>query len=147
MRRCWVERAMRGSLAHRAIRVEEGTMDILAKIAEQRIREAMERGEFDNLPFHGKPIKLDDLVGVPEHLRMGYKILKNAGVLPEEMQLKKEVVSLKTLLDACYDETERQALQRKMNEKMLRYNMMMEKKLHKPTYQKYHAKIMKKLGS
>ena len=45
-------------------------MDILAKIAEQRIREAMERGEFDNLPFHGKPIKLDDLVGVPEHLRM-----------------------------------------------------------------------------
>ena len=40
------------------------------------------------------------LVGVPEHLRMGYKILKNAGVLPEEMQLKKEMVSLKTLLDA-----------------------------------------------
>ena len=74
-----------------------------AKIAEQRIREAMERGEFDNLPFHGKPIKLDALTGVPEHLRMGYKILKNAGVLPEELQLKKEIVSLKTLLEACYD--------------------------------------------
>ena len=88
-------------------------MDILAKIAEQRIREAMERGEFDNLPCHGKPIKLDDLIGVPEHLRMGYKILKNAGVLPEEMQLKKEMVSLKTLLDACYDETERQPCSRK----------------------------------
>ena len=78
---------------------------------------------------------------------MGYKILKNAGVLPEEMQLKKEMVSLKNLLDACYDETERQTLQQKMNEKMLRYNMMMEKQLPKPTYQKYHAKIMKKLGS
>src|SRR5882672_4866107 len=123
------------------------TMDILAKIAEQRIREAMERGEFDNLPLHGKPIKLDDLVGVPEHLRMGYKILKNAGVLPEEMQLKKEMVSLKNLLDACYDETERQTLQQKMNEKMLRYTMMMEKQLHKPTYRQYHAKIMKKLGT
>jgi len=122
-------------------------MDILDKIAEQRIREAMERGEFDNLPLHGKPIKLDDLVGVPEHLRMGYKILKNAGVLPEEMQLKKEMVSLKNLLDACYDETERQTLQQKMNEKMLRYNMMMEKQLYKPTYQQYRAKIMKKLGS
>ena len=101
-------------------------MDILAKIAEQRIREAMERGEFDHLPCHGKPIKLDDLAGVPEHLRM---------------------VSLKNLLYAFYDETERQTLQQKMNEKMLRYNMMMEKQLHKPTYQKYHAKIMKKLGS
>jgi hypothetical protein len=134
-------------LSQSARLLERRTMDILAKIAEQRIREAMERGEFDNLPFHGKPIKLDDLTGVPEHLRMGYKILKNAGVLPEEMQLKKEVVSLKTLLDACYDESERQALQQKMNEKMLRYSMMMEKQLHKPTYQKYHAKIMKRLGS
>src|SRR5215217_5893358 len=128
------------------MRVEGRIMDILAKIAEQRIREAMEKGEFDNLPCHGKPIKLDDLIGVPEHLRMGYKILKNAGVLPKEMQLKKDIVSLKTLLDACYDETERQTLQQKMNEKTLRYNMMMEKQLHKPAQQKYHARIMKKLG-
>lgn len=122
-------------------------MDILAKIAEQRIREAMERGEFDNLPLHGKPLKLDDLTGVPEHLRMGYKILKNAGVLPEAMQLKKEIVSLKTLLDACYDEAEKQTLQQKTNEKVLRYNMMMEKQLHKPTSQQYRARILKKLGS
>jgi hypothetical protein len=138
---------MGDSLSRGSTRVEGRTMDILAKIAEQRIREALERGEFDHLPFHGKPIKLDDLAGVPAHLRMGYKILKNAGVLPEEMQLKKEMMSLKALLDACYDETERQMLQQKMNEKMLRYNMMMEKQLHKPTYQKYYAKIMKKLGS
>jgi hypothetical protein len=129
------------------VKAEGRAMDILAKIAEQRIREAMERGEFDNLPFHGKAIRLDDLTGVPEQLRMGYKILKNAGVLPEEMQLKKEMVSLKNLLDACYDETEKHALQQKMNEKTLRYNMLREKQLHKPTCQKYHAKIMKKLGS
>lgn len=122
-------------------------MDILAKIAEQRIREAMERGEFDNLPLHGQPLKLDDLTSVPEHLRMGYKILKNAGVLPEEMQLKKEIVSLKTLLDVCHDEAEKQTLQQKMNAKVLRYNMMMEKQLHKPTYQQYRAKILKKLGA
>jgi hypothetical protein len=102
-------------------------MDSLAKIAEQRIREAIERGEFDNLPLHGKPVKLDDLSGVPEHLRMGYKILKNANVLPEEMQLKKDIVTLKNLLDACYDEAEKSALQQKMNEKTLRYNMLMEK--------------------
>lgn len=120
-------------------------MDLLAKIAEQRIREAMERGEFDNLPFHGKPLKLDELSGVPEHLRMGYKILKNAGVLPEEMQLKKEITSLQDLLDVCYDATDRATLQTKMNEKILRYNMMMEKRFHKPTDQKYRAKILKKL--
>ena len=138
---------MSDALSQSAMKTEGRTMDILAKIAEQRIREAMERGEFDNLPLYGKPIKLDDLVGVPEHLRMGYKILKNAGVLPEEMQPKKEMVSLKNLLDACYDETEKHVLQQKMNAKTLRYNMLMEKQLHKPTYQKYHAKIMKKLGA
>ena len=76
---------------------------------------------------------------------MGYKILKNAGVLPEEMQLKKEMVSLKNLLDACYDETEKYALQQKMNEKTLRYNMMMEKRPQRPTEQRYRAKILQKL--
>ena len=75
MRCLWVARVSGHPLSRGSMRVEGRTMDILAKIAEQRIREAMERGEFDNLPFHGKPINLDDLVGVPEHLRMGYKIL------------------------------------------------------------------------
>jgi hypothetical protein len=120
-------------------------MDFLAKIAEQKIREAMERGEFDNLPYHGKPLKLDDLTGVPAHLRMGYKILKNAGILPEEMQLKKEIVSLQDLLDACYDAIERSTIERQMNEKVLRYNMMMEKRSHRPTDQRYRAKILRKL--
>jgi len=107
----------------------------------------MERGDFDHLSYHGKPIKLDDLTGVPAHLRMGYKILKNAGVLPEEMQLKKELVSLQDLLDACHDDTARSTITKTMNEKMLRYNMMMEKRQHKPTDRKYRAKIMKKFGA
>ncbi|MGQ4808350.1 hypothetical protein NKDENANG_01732 [Candidatus Entotheonellaceae bacterium PAL068K] len=55
-------------------------MGFLAKIAEQKIRAAMKRGEFDNLAYHGKPLQLDDLPGIPAPLRMGYKILKNAGV-------------------------------------------------------------------
>ena len=38
-------------------------MDILAKIAEQKIREAMERGEFDNLPFHGVRIVPESELG------------------------------------------------------------------------------------
>jgi hypothetical protein len=120
-------------------------VNILAKIAEQKIREAMEHGEFDNLSYHGKPLKPDDLTGVPAHLRMGYKILKNAGILPEEMQLKKDTVSLQDLLDACYNVTERSAIQKRMNEKILRYNMMMEKRSHKPTDQRYRAKILPKL--
>ena len=47
--------------------------DILSKIAEQKIREAQERGEFDDLPGKGKPLDLEDLSGVPEEMRMAYR--------------------------------------------------------------------------
>ncbi len=121
-------------------------MDILAKIAEQKIREAIERGELDNLPFHGVPIIPEDLSGVPESLRMGYKVMKNAGMLPPEMQLKKEMVSLQELLAACEDDAEKKRLQLKLNAKMIRFNMMMEKRQQGAAYQKYQAKIMARLG-
>jgi hypothetical protein len=39
-------------------------------IAENRIREAMKRGEFDGLPASGKPIDLDEYFKVPGHLRL-----------------------------------------------------------------------------
>ena len=121
-------------------------MSIFAKIAEQRIREAMERGELDNPAYHGKPLHLDELAGVPEHLRMGYKILQNAGVLPAEMQLKKEIVSLQNLLDACEDADEDVTIRTKMNEKMLHFALLMERHRHKPGCERYYSKIMKKLS-
>lgn len=120
-------------------------MDILAKIAEQKIREAMERGEFDNLAYHGKPLTLDELAGVPDALRMGYKILKNAGVLPPEMQLKKEMLALQDLINACNNDAERDTMRRQLNEKTLRFNMMLERQSHKPAYKQYQAKILRKL--
>lgn len=121
-------------------------MDILARIAEQKIRKAMHEAEFDNLGWHGKALKLDELSGVPELLRMGYKILKNAGVLPPEMELKKEIVGLQDLLQACADDGERRRLEHKLHERMLRYNMMMERQFDKPAYRQYESKIRLKLG-
>ncbi len=58
------------------------TIDILA---EQKIEEAIARGEFDNLPGAGRPLPDEDLSLVPEHLRAGYRLLKNAGYLPPEL--------------------------------------------------------------
>lgn len=120
-------------------------MDILQRIAEQKIKEAIERGELDNLPLKGKRIRIEDLSGVPECLRVAYQILKNAGILPEEMQLKKEIISLQKLIEACYDDDEKNELTKKMNENMLRYNMIMEKNCHKPIYRKYQTMIHRKL--
>jgi hypothetical protein len=48
-------------------------------LAEQKISEAVSRGEFDHLPGAGKPLDLEDDPLVPEDLRVAYRILKNAG--------------------------------------------------------------------
>lgn len=82
-------------------------MDAIRYIAERRIAEAEEDGVFDNLPGTGKPLQLEDDSLIPEDLRMAYKVLKNAGYLPEEVQQRKDVQTLVELLDACTDEQEK----------------------------------------
>ncbi len=101
-------------------------MDWAASIANEKIREAQLRGEFNNLPGAGKPLPEDELRGVPEELRIGFKLLKDAGMLPEEMQLRKDMVTLHDLLVACRDEEEKAKLLGQLNAKKLRYRVLME---------------------
>ena len=61
-------------------------MDILDQIAEARIQEALRAGELSNLPGAGKPLQLDDDSMIPKELRAAYRILKNSGFLPPEIQ-------------------------------------------------------------
>jgi len=121
-------------------------MDMFAKIAEARIREAIERGELDGLAGKGKPLVLEDLSGVPEDLRAGYLLLKNAGVLPEEMATRKEMVTLEALIDACSDPEERTRLRKDLNWKLVRYQMMMERRRPRAASHRYRAKLLAKLA-
>jgi hypothetical protein len=73
-------------------------MKVIEKIAEQRIREALERGEFDNLRGAGKPLELDDDSDVPQELRAAYRILKNSGFVPPEVELRREIAKAEQLL-------------------------------------------------
>lgn len=116
-------------------------------IAERRILEAMDRGEFDNNPLAGKPLPPDGLDNVSPELRMSLKILKNAGVIPEELELRNQITSIEALLAACVQEEEKVSLRVKLNEKQLRYNMLMEKRTGRVFLPEYHAKIMEKLAS
>ena len=74
-------------------------MSLLDQIAEQRVTEARDRGELDNLPGAGRRQNLDDDAMVPEHLRAGYRLLKNAGFIPPEMQLQREIQTVEELLE------------------------------------------------
>lgn len=123
-------------------------MDFSQSISEERIRKAIENGEFDHLPGYGKPLKLDDLSAIPEELRMAYTVLKNAGYSPEEYTLKQEMMSIESLLKSCDDDDERLGLQKKLNEKMLRYNSMLSKRrvnTNSSIFKNYEQKINKKL--
>ncbi|WP_129730557.1 DUF1992 domain-containing protein [Ectobacillus funiculus] len=121
-------------------------MDIFLIMAEERIRQSIQNGDFENLPGEGKPLKLDDLSGVPEDLRMGYKILKNAGMVPEEVQLKKDMLKLEDLLACCIDEQERTSVQSKLTEKEIRFNQLMEKRKMRSTgaFGMYRERLLRK---
>ncbi len=67
-------------------------------IAEQKIREAIERGELDHLPGQGWPLDLTDDRLVPEELRMAYRLLKNAGFVPPELEARREIRDLEQLI-------------------------------------------------
>lgn len=104
---------------------------IIAKIAEAKIKEAMERGDFDNLPGKGKPLVLDDLSSIPEEHRAGYILLKNAGFAPEELQVKKDINALRELVDSCRDQDEKELFKKELLEKEIRYNILMERRRRK----------------
>lgn len=80
---------------------------VLQNIAEKRIEEALEKGELDNLPGMGKPLELEDLSQIPKEMRMAYKVLKNSGHLPPEVEDRKEAANILALLENCPDEQER----------------------------------------
>lgn len=58
---------------------------------DKQIREAMERGEFDNLQGSGKPLKLEPDQEVPEEMALAFKILKNAGFAPDWIEMDQEI--------------------------------------------------------
>jgi|SRR5215469_1190703 len=94
--------------------------------ADQKIKEAIAKGEFDNLPGTGKPLDLDAYFATPEHLRMGYSILKSANIIPEEMELLKQIEGLRKSLDLCASKLEKRAIQKQLSEKITNFNVRME---------------------
>ncbi|HEX9204502.1 MAG TPA: DUF1992 domain-containing protein [Candidatus Deferrimicrobiaceae bacterium] len=122
-------------------------MDTFALIAERRILEAMERGEFDDLPGKGKPLDLeDDDPMVPEELRMAYRMLKNAGMLPPELELRKEILRLSDLLDAVRDEGERRARRRELDYKLMKLNLMRQRPVFLEGLPEYKERVLQKLS-
>jgi Domain of unknown function (DUF1992) len=94
---------------------------------EELIKDAIAKGEFDNLKGKGQPLDLSAYFEAPEDLRMGYGMLKGAGFVPEEAQLLKDIAALREELRACADESRRKELSKTIQEKNLSYSLLMER--------------------
>ena len=103
-------------------------MDAIPLLAESKIRAAIRRGEFDDLPGRGRPLPVDDLARVPAGLRMAFKLMRNAGCLPPELEARNEVARLGSLIAATGDEAERARLSRLRSDAELRYRLLVERR-------------------
>ncbi|HEY3476704.1 MAG TPA: DUF1992 domain-containing protein [Anaerolineales bacterium] len=97
------------------------------RIVEAMIRDAMERGEFDNLPGRGKPIDLTEYFETPEEVRLANSVLKSAGMTSREVDLLKEIAELKHVLAALLDEKKKQEIERQIQQKQVEFSLMIER--------------------
>jgi hypothetical protein len=96
------------------------------RIAEAIIQEAMERGEFDNLPGKGKPIDLTEYFEMPEEVRLANSVLKNAGMTSREVDLLKEIAELKQLFAAVLDEKKKHEIEQQIQQKQVEFSLRVE---------------------
>ena len=124
---------------------EANPWSVIQGIAERRIAEAQERGDFDNLPGAGKPLQLEDDSAVPEEIRMAYKVLKNAGCLPPELADRKEINNLVDLLEHCEDERERVRHMQRLRFLVTRAKMRRQRPLHLEEDDPYYDRLLDRL--
>ena len=100
----------------------------LENAIEDKIREAIERGDFDHLAGKGKPLDLDAYFATPEDLRLAYSMLKSNQFVPEEVEVMKEISTLKERLDETTDDNQRQKLSAKLNERRLALRILLDRR-------------------
>ncbi len=97
------------------------------RLVETIIRDAMARGEFDDLPNKGRPIDLSSYFETPAEVRVAFSMLKDAGILPREAELLKEIAALREDLAACADPARRRSLERAIREREVQFEVLMER--------------------
>ena len=102
-------------------------MDAITYLAEQRIQQAIEEGAFENLPGKGRPLNLEDDSHIPEDWRMAHKLLKNANMLPPELETRQEMQRLQEHIDRSSDDEERRIYIRRLRMKQLQLDLALEK--------------------
>lgn len=98
--------------------------ELRRSLVERRIQEAMERGDFDNLPGAGKPLHIDEPPVLNSDLWWALKILKQANFVPDEIRWRKQIDELRVRMHAAQNEQELRRIVREMNTLIMKLNTM-----------------------
>lgn len=99
-------------------------LEAIRRIAEQKISEAVREGRLSVAEWRNRPLPPGNDSLVPEDLRLAYKILKNAGYLPAEIETRKEIEKVEDLLASCEDEYIRVKQLKKLHFLLMKLNTM-----------------------
>jgi hypothetical protein len=120
----------------------------LHRIAERKIEQYLEEGRGPDLShWKNKPLPLEDeMANVPTCLRMAYRILRNAGYVPEEVALQKEIVRIEDMLAHCSDEKIKVQQLKKLNFLRFKLETRMGKKLQVNSDSPYYGKVVDRIS-
>jgi hypothetical protein len=121
------------------------SLAFIEQLAEERIKQAQEDGAFEELPGRGRPLELDDDAHVPPELRMAWRVLKNAGCLPPELEAEREISTARELLAAMTDESERYRQMQRLNLMITRLNATRRRPVYLEMQQEYYGKIVERV--
>lgn len=118
---------------------------LIDKVAEEKIKHAIEKGELQNLPGEGRPLQLDDDSHVPPELRAGYRVLKNAGYLPPEVSLRKEIAQVETLIQMAQGVEQKNQLCKKLNFLTMKLNQTRKTSTNLSLESEYAQRLQEKI--
>jgi len=94
----------------------------------RHLEESARSGELRSAPGFGKPMDLGDgYQETPEELRMGYKILKDAGYVPPEVELMQDINRLARELESIPPGAGRVEAQAKLSHLRQKLALQMER--------------------
>ena len=128
---------------------ETPVFSIIQTIAERKIQQAREEGSLPDLShWKNKPLPQDEsLVKVAPDLRMAFKLLKNAGYIPEGLALHKEILHTEELLRHASEEQEKLRHLRRISVLRTKMEICHGRTIHLDENSPYFSRVVEQLNT
>ncbi|MBU0908942.1 MAG: DUF1992 domain-containing protein [Proteobacteria bacterium] len=121
-------------------------MFLLTRIAERKISQAIEDGSLDFAKWKNVPLPQDDDPLVPDDLKIAYKMLKNDGYVPPEIEAKKEIQTLEELISRTEDEHVRLKQMKKLNVLLMKMEASRKTPTNLAAQDDYYRKVVERIS-